>query len=110
MSAVSKGRVCRPAHGNAGGRLGRAGASFTPWPTVLTLVVLPVLYFLWLRRRLEGSVDHGPWRCRVAKSPLIPRSDPLHTSFLDSLASTDALKARTALCSEEHARTPSAAA
>ncbi|MBA3894377.1 MAG: efflux RND transporter permease subunit [Gemmatimonadales bacterium] len=32
--------------------------------TVLTLVVLPVLYFLWRRRGLEGSADDELWRRR----------------------------------------------
>jgi hypothetical protein len=30
--------------------------------TVLTLVVLPVLYFLWRRRGLEGSADDALWK------------------------------------------------
>jgi copper/silver efflux system protein len=30
--------------------------------TVLTLVVLPVLYFLWRRRGLEGSADDELWK------------------------------------------------
>ncbi len=34
--------------------------------TVLTLVVLPVLYFLWRRRGLEGSADDELWNRRKA--------------------------------------------
>ncbi|MBA3497506.1 MAG: efflux RND transporter permease subunit, partial [Gemmatimonadales bacterium] len=33
--------------------------------TVLTLVVLPVLYFLWRRRGLEGSADDELWKQRA---------------------------------------------
>jgi len=37
--------------------------------TVLTLVVIPVLYFLWRRRGLEGSEDDALWGRRTgAKS------------------------------------------
>lgn len=33
--------------------------------TVLTLVVIPVLYFLWRRRGLEGSADDELWKRRA---------------------------------------------
>ncbi len=37
--------------------------------TVLTLVVLPVLYFLWRRRGLEGSAEDEIWKRRKQGDP-----------------------------------------
>ncbi len=42
--------------------------------TVLTLVVIPVLYFLWRRRGLEGSADDELWKRRT-------RGGDLESSF-----------------------------
>jgi Cu(I)/Ag(I) efflux system membrane protein CusA/SilA len=41
--------------------------------TVLTLVVLPVLYFLWRRRGLEGSAEDELWKQRKPRGGLASR-------------------------------------
>ena len=43
--------------------------------TILTLVVIPVLYFLWRRRGLEGSAEDELWKLRKdQKDDLLDRS------------------------------------